>query len=223
MEQDQAKSQTMTTGSLTGNGGGIPAHDHYNANGGRLPRLIYKSFSLDDHARLLASDGDFDDVVHPYCGGDVYLASGNKWVCNKHLQTSHHWYRDIFDLLHHVSGDQSGQWASGSTFIWMNRYRHDRHSMSPTVRLNPSCSNRLESKIWKPFVEISGAEVTNPEVRCFDGGSDSSIYHVRAKTVSQIGFMLFLPFLIIDRLVVASVLMVIWAWWRCHRWLYLAI
>ncbi|MCW0470440.1 hypothetical protein OH492_21090 [Vibrio chagasii] len=35
MEQDQAKSTTMTTGSLTGNGGGIPAFTMTtNANGG---------------------------------------------------------------------------------------------------------------------------------------------------------------------------------------------
>ena len=78
MQQDQASAQTITTGSLTGNGGGIPAFTMTtNAEGGEDYSIKPTDFGLDDHAWLLASYGYFDDVVYPYCGGDVDLASGD--------------------------------------------------------------------------------------------------------------------------------------------------
>ncbi|MEZ9292365.1 flagellar type III secretion system pore protein FliP [Vibrio lentus] len=204
MEQDQAKSQTMTTGSLTGNGGGIPAFTMTtNANGGEDYSINLQILAL------MTMLGFLPAMV-------ILMTSFTRIVV-------------VMSILRQAMGLQqtpSNQVIIGIaiflTFFIMSPVINQVNEQAVQPYLNEQISARqafdvaqepiksfmlkqTRIKDLETFVEISGAEVTNPEDVSMAVLIPAFITS-ELKTAFQIGFMLFLPFLIID-LVVASVLM----------------
>ncbi|XNH04252.1 flagellar type III secretion system pore protein FliP [Vibrio cyclitrophicus] len=204
MEQDQATSQTMTTGSLTGNGGGIPAFTMTtNANGGEDYSVNLQILAL------MTMLGFLPAMV-------ILMTSFTRIVV-------------VMSILRQAMGLQqtpSNQVIIGIaiflTFFIMSPVINQVNEQAVQPYLNEQISARqafdiaqepIDSFMLKQtrikdletFVEISGAEVTNPEDVSMAVLIPAFITS-ELKTAFQIGFMLFLPFLIID-LVVASVLM----------------
>jgi len=204
MEQDQAKSQTMTTGSLTGNGGGIPAFTMTtNANGGEDYSINLQILAL------MTMLGFLPAMV-------ILMTSFTRIVV-------------VMSILRQAMGLQqtpSNQVIIGIaiflTFFIMSPVINQVNEQAVQPYLNEQVSARqafdiaqepiksfmlkqTRIKDLETFVEISGAEVTNPEDVSMAVLIPAFITS-ELKTAFQIGFMLFLPFLIID-LVVASVLM----------------
>ena len=204
MEQDQAKSQTMTTGSLTGNGDGIPAFTMTtNANGGEDYSVNLQILAL------MTMLGFLPAMV-------ILMTSFTRIVV-------------VMSILRQAMGLQqtpSNQVIIGIaiflTFFIMSPVINQVNEQAVQPYLNEQISARqafdvaqgpiksfmlkqTRIKDLETFVNISGSEVTNPE-------DVSMVVLIPAfitselKTAFQIGFMLFLPFLIID-LVVASILM----------------
>lgn len=204
MEQDQATSQTMTTGSLTGNGGGIPAFTMTtNANGGEDYSVNLQILAL------MTMLGFLPAMV-------ILMTSFTRIVV-------------VMSILRQAMGLQqtpSNQVIIGIaiflTFFIMSPVINQVNEQAVQPYLNEQISARqafdiaqepiksfmlkqTRIKDLETFVEISGAEVTNPEDVSMAVLIPAFITS-ELKTAFQIGFMLFLPFLIID-LVVASVLM----------------
>lgn len=204
MEQDQAKSTTMTTGSLTGNGGGIPAFTMTtNANGGEDYSINLQILAL------MTMLGFLPAMV-------ILMTSFTRIVV-------------VMSILRQAMGLQqtpSNQVIIGIaiflTFFIMSPVINQVNEQAVQPYLNEQISARqafdvaqepiksfmlkqTRIKDLETFVEISGAEVTNPEDVSMAVLIPAFITS-ELKTAFQIGFMLFLPFLIID-LVVASVLM----------------
>ncbi|MEZ8880468.1 flagellar type III secretion system pore protein FliP [Vibrio lentus] len=204
MEQDQAKSQTMTTGSLMGNGGGIPAFTMTtNANGGEDYSINLQILAL------MTMLGFLPAMV-------ILMTSFTRIVV-------------VMSILRQAMGLQqtpSNQVIIGIaiflTFFIMSPVINQVNEQAVQPYLNEQISARqafdiaqgpiksfmlkqTRIKDLETFVEISGAEVTNPEDVSMAVLIPAFITS-ELKTAFQIGFMLFLPFLIID-LVVASVLM----------------
>ncbi|MDL5026883.1 flagellar type III secretion system pore protein FliP [Vibrio sp. BS-M-Sm-2] len=204
MEQDQAKSQTMTTGSLTGNGGGIPAFTMTtNANGGEDYSINLQILAL------MTMLGFLPAMV-------ILMTSFTRIVV-------------VMSILRQAMGLQqtpSNQVIIGIaiflTFFIMSPVINQVNEQAVQPYLNEQISARqafdvaqepiksfmlkqTRIKDLETFVEISGAEVNNPEDVSMAVLIPAFITS-ELKTAFQIGFMLFLPFLIID-LVVASVLM----------------
>ncbi|MCG9554152.1 flagellar type III secretion system pore protein FliP [Vibrio sp. Isolate31] len=204
MEQDQAKSTTMTTGSLTGNGGGIPAFTMTtNANGG-------EDYSINLQILALMTILGFLPAMV------ILMTSFTRIVV-------------VMSILRQAMGLQqtpSNQVIIGIaiflTFFIMSPVINQVNEQAVQPYLNEQISARqafdvaqepiksfmlkqTRIKDLETFVEISGAEVTNPEDVSMAVLIPAFITS-ELKTAFQIGFMLFLPFLIID-LVVASVLM----------------
>ncbi|ERM61534.1 Flagellar biosynthesis protein FliP [Vibrio cyclitrophicus FF75] len=204
MEQDQATSQTMTTGSLTGNGGGIPAFTMTtNANGGEDYSVNLQILAL------MTMLGFLPAMV-------ILMTSFTRIVV-------------VMSILRQAMGLQqtpSNQVIIGIaiflTFFIMSPVINQVNEQAVQPYLNEQVSARqafdiaqepiksfmlkqTRIKDLETFVEISGAEVTNPEDVSMAVLIPAFITS-ELKTAFQIGFMLFLPFLIID-LVVASVLM----------------
>ncbi|MEZ9462726.1 flagellar type III secretion system pore protein FliP [Vibrio splendidus] len=204
MEQEQAKSQTMTTGSLTGNGGGIPAFTMTtNANGGEDYSINLQILAL------MTMLGFLPAMV-------ILMTSFTRIVV-------------VMSILRQAMGLQqtpSNQVIIGIaiflTFFIMSPVINQVNEQAVQPYLNEQISARqafdvaqgpiksfmlkqTRIKDLETFVEISGAEVTNPEDVSMAVLIPAFITS-ELKTAFQIGFMLFLPFLIID-LVVASVLM----------------
>ncbi|MBE8577347.1 flagellar type III secretion system pore protein FliP [Vibrio sp. OPT18] len=204
MEQDQAKSTTMTTGSLTGNGGGIPAFTMTtNANGGEDYSINLQILAL------MTMLGFLPAMV-------ILMTSFTRIVV-------------VMSILRQAMGLQqtpSNQVIIGIaiflTFFIMSPVINQVNEQAVQPYLNEQISARqafdvaqepiksfmlkqTRIKDLETFVEISGVEVTNPEDVSMAVLIPAFITS-ELKTAFQIGFMLFLPFLIID-LVVASVLM----------------
>ncbi|WP_102553592.1 flagellar type III secretion system pore protein FliP [Vibrio splendidus] len=204
MEKDQATSQTMTTGSLTGNGGGIPAFTMTtNANGGEDYSINLQILAL------MTMLGFLPAMV-------ILMTSFTRIVV-------------VMSILRQAMGLQqtpSNQVIIGIaiflTFFIMSPVINQVNEQAVQPYLNEQISARqafdvaqgpikyfmlkqTRIKDLETFVEISGAEVTNPEDVSMAVLIPAFITS-ELKTAFQIGFMLFLPFLIID-LVVASVLM----------------
>ncbi len=204
MEQDQATSQTMTTGSLTGNGGGIPAFTMTtNANGGEDYSVNLQILAL------MTMLGFLPAMV-------ILMTSFTRIVV-------------VMSILRQAMGLQqtpSNQVIIGIaiflTFFIMSPVINQVNEQAVQPYLNEQISARqafdiaqepiksfmlkqTRIKDLETFVEISGAEVTNPEDVSMAVLIPAFITS-ELKTAFQIGFMFFLPFLIID-LVVASVLM----------------
>ncbi|WP_019820737.1 flagellar type III secretion system pore protein FliP [Vibrio splendidus] len=204
MEQDQAKSTTMTTGSLNGNGGGIPAFTMTtNANGGEDYSINLQILAL------MTMLGFLPAMV-------ILMTSFTRIVV-------------VMSILRQAMGLQqtpSNQVIIGIaiflTFFIMSPVINQVNEQAVQPYLNEQISARqafdvaqepiksfmlkqTRIKDLETFVEISGAEVTNPEDVSMAVLIPAFITS-ELKTAFQIGFMLFLPFLIID-LVVASVLM----------------
>ncbi len=204
MEQDQATLQTMTTGSLTGNGGGIPAFTMTtNANGGEDYSVNLQILAL------MTMLGFLPAMV-------ILMTSFTRIVV-------------VMSILRQAMGLQqtpSNQVIIGIaiflTFFIMSPVINQVNEQAVQPYLNEQVSARqafdiaqepiksfmlkqTRIKDLETFVEISGAEVTNPEDVSMAVLIPAFITS-ELKTAFQIGFMLFLPFLIID-LVVASVLM----------------
>ena len=204
MEQDQAKSTTMTTGSLTGNGGGIPAFTMTtNANGGEDYSINLQILAL------MTMLGFLPAMV-------ILMTSFTRIVV-------------VMSILRQAMGLQqtpSNQVIIGIaiflTFFIMSPVINQVNEQAVQPYLNEQITARqafdvaqgpIQSFMLKQtrikdletFVEISGSEVTNPEDVSMAVLIPAFITS-ELKTAFQIGFMLFLPFLIID-LVVASVLM----------------
>ncbi|CDT86341.1 flagellar biosynthesis protein FliP [Vibrio coralliirubri] len=204
MEQNQAKSTTMTTGSLTGNGGGIPAFTMTtNANGGEDYSINLQILAL------MTMLGFLPAMV-------ILMTSFTRIVV-------------VMSILRQAMGLQqtpSNQVIIGIaiflTFFIMSPVINQVNEQAVQPYLNEQISARqafdvaqepiksfmlkqTRIKDLETFVEISGAEVTNPEDVSMAVLIPAFITS-ELKTAFQIGFMLFLPFLIID-LVVASVLM----------------
>ncbi|WKY58788.1 flagellar type III secretion system pore protein FliP [Vibrio sp. SNU_ST1] len=204
MQQDQAKSKTMTTGSLTGNGGGIPAFTMTtNANGGEDYSINLQILAL------MTMLGFLPAMV-------ILMTSFTRIVV-------------VMSILRQAMGLQqtpSNQVIIGIaiflTFFIMSPVISQVNEQAVQPYLNEQISARqafdvaqgpiksfmlkqTRIKDLETFVEISGAQVTNPEDVSMAVLIPAFITS-ELKTAFQIGFMLFLPFLIID-LVVASVLM----------------
>ncbi|MEZ9444174.1 flagellar type III secretion system pore protein FliP [Vibrio sp. 10N.222.54.F12] len=204
MQQDQAKSKTMTTGSLTGNGGGIPAFTMTtNANGGEDYSINLQILAL------MTMLGFLPAMV-------ILMTSFTRIVV-------------VMSILRQAMGLQqtpSNQVIIGIaiflTFFIMSPVIRQVNEQAVQPYLNEQISARqafdvaqgpiksfmlkqTRIKDLETFVEISGAQVTNPEDVSMAVLIPAFITS-ELKTAFQIGFMLFLPFLIID-LVVASVLM----------------
>ncbi|MEC7941126.1 MAG: flagellar type III secretion system pore protein FliP [Pseudomonadota bacterium] len=204
MEQDQAKSTTMTTGSLTGNGGGIPAFTMTtNANGGEDYSINLQILAL------MTMLGFLPAMV-------ILMTSFTRIVV-------------VMSILRQAMGLQqtpSNQVIIGIaiflTFFIMSPVINQVNEQAVQPYLNEQITARqafdvaqepiklfmlkqTRVKDLETFVEISGSEVTNPEDVSMAVLIPAFITS-ELKTAFQIGFMLFLPFLIID-LVVASVLM----------------
>ncbi|WP_299686179.1 flagellar type III secretion system pore protein FliP [uncultured Vibrio sp.] len=204
MENDQTTSQTMTTGSLTGNGGGIPAFTMTtNANGGEDYSVNLQILAL------MTMLGFLPAMV-------ILMTSFTRIVV-------------VMSILRQAMGLQqtpSNQVIIGIaiflTFFIMSPVINQVNEQAVQPYLNEQISARqafnvaqepiksfmlkqTRIKDLETFVEISGAEVTRPEDVSMAVLIPAFITS-ELKTAFQIGFMLFLPFLIID-LVVASVLM----------------
>ncbi|MGF1745816.1 flagellar type III secretion system pore protein FliP [Vibrio minamisatsumaniensis] len=204
MEQDQSKSQTMTTGSLTGNGGGIPAFTMTtNANGGEDYSINLQILAL------MTMLGFLPAMV-------ILMTSFTRIVV-------------VMSILRQAMGLQqtpSNQVIIGIaiflTFFIMSPVINQVNEQAVQPYLNEQISARqafdvaqapiksfmlkqTRLKDLETFVDMSGSEVSNPEDVSMAVLIPAFITS-ELKTAFQIGFMLFLPFLIID-LVVASVLM----------------
>ena len=204
IEQDQAKSTTMTTGSLTGNGGGIPAFTMTtNANGGEDYSINLQILAL------MTMLGFLPAMV-------ILMTSFTRIVV-------------VMSILRQAMGLQqtpSNQVIIGIaiflTFFIMSPVINQVNEQAVQPYLKEQITARqafdvaqgpiklfmlkqTRIKDLETFVEISGSEVTNPEDVSMAVLIPAFITS-ELKTAFQIGFMLFLPFLIID-LVVASVLM----------------
>ncbi len=204
MEQGQSKSQTMTTGSLTGNGGGIPAFTMTtNANGGEDYSINLQILAL------MTMLGFLPAMV-------ILMTSFTRIVV-------------VMSILRQAMGLQqtpSNQVIIGIaiflTFFIMSPVINQVNEQAVQPYLNEQISARqafdvaqapiksfmlkqTRLKDLETFVDMSGSEVSNPEDVSMAVLIPAFITS-ELKTAFQIGFMLFLPFLIID-LVVASVLM----------------
>ena len=204
MEQDQATSQTMTTGSLTGNGGGIPAFTMTtNANGGEDYSVNLQILAL------MTMLGFLPAMV-------ILMTSFTRIVV-------------VMSILRQAMGLQqtpSNQVIIGIaiflTFFIMSPVLNKINDQAIQPYINEQISARqafdlaqvpmkdfmlkqTRVKDLETFVNMSGEQVTNPEDVSMAVLIPAFITS-ELKTAFQIGFMLFLPFLIID-LVVASVLM----------------
>jgi flagellar biosynthetic protein FliP len=204
MQQDQALAQTITTGSLTGNGGGIPAFTMTtNAEGGEDYSINLQILAL------MTMLGFLPAMV-------ILMTSFTRIVV-------------VMSILRQAMGLQqtpSNQVIIGIaiflTFFIMSPVINQVNEQAVQPYLNEQISARqafdvaqepikafmlkqTRIKDLETFVQISGAEVQNPEDVSMAILIPAFITS-ELKTAFQIGFMLFLPFLIID-LVVASVLM----------------
>lgn len=204
MQQDQASAQTITTGSLTGSGGGIPAFTMTtNAEGGEDYSINLQILAL------MTMLGFLPAMV-------ILMTSFTRIVV-------------VMSILRQAMGLQqtpSNQVIIGIaiflTFFIMSPVINQVNEQAVQPYLNEQISARqafdvaqepikafmlkqTRIKDLETFVQISGAEVQNPEDVSMAILIPAFITS-ELKTAFQIGFMLFLPFLIID-LVVASVLM----------------
>ncbi|WP_412179808.1 flagellar type III secretion system pore protein FliP [Vibrio fortis] len=204
MQQDQASAQTITTGSLTGSGGGIPAFTMTtNDEGGEDYSINLQILAL------MTMLGFLPAMV-------ILMTSFTRIVV-------------VMSILRQAMGLQqtpSNQVIIGIaiflTFFIMSPVINQVNERAVQPYLNEQISARqafdvaqepikafmlkqTRIKDLETFVQISGAEVQNPEDVSMAILIPAFITS-ELKTAFQIGFMLFLPFLIID-LVVASVLM----------------
>ncbi len=202
MEKDQSGSQTMSTGSVSG--GGIPAFTMTtNADGSEDYSINLQILAL------MTMLGFLPAMV-------ILMTSFTRIVV-------------VMSILRQAMGLQqtpSNQVIIGIaiflTFFIMSPVINQVNEQAVQPYLNEQITARqafdvaqepmkafmlkqTRIKDLETFVEISGAEVTNPEDVSMAILIPAFITS-ELKTAFQIGFMLFLPFLIID-LVVASVLM----------------
>ena len=204
LNQTQANSQTLSTSSISGNGAGIPAFTMTtNAQGGEDYSINLQILAL------MTMLGFLPAMV-------ILMTSFTRIVV-------------VMSILRQAMGLQqtpSNQVIIGIaiflTFFIMSPVINQVNEQAVQPYLNEQISARQAFDVaqepikafmlkqtrindLETFVQISGAEVTNPEDVSMAVLIPAFITS-ELKTAFQIGFMLFLPFLIID-LVVASVLM----------------